>query len=104
MMTVELVKPALDYLPSYVDALKRGWSPDNVRGLAAAEEQLREIEADPARFVASREDREAKGPPARMPDGTEHPRLPGYYRWLWDGEFAGSLGFRWQPGTSALPP
>jgi predicted acetyltransferase len=32
------------------------------------------------------------------------PRLPGYRRWMWDGEFCGSIGFRWQPGTSALPP
>ena len=31
------------------------------------------------------------------------PRLPGYRRWLWDGEFCGSIGLRWQPGTSELP-
>ena len=31
-------------------------------------------------------------------------RLPGYRRWLWDGEFCGSIDFRWQPGTTALPP
>jgi predicted acetyltransferase len=29
--------------------------------------------------------------------------LPGYRRWLWDGEFCGSIGLRWQPGTAALP-
>jgi predicted acetyltransferase len=23
---------------------------------------------------------------------------------MWDGEFCGSIGFRWQPGTTALPP
>ena len=23
---------------------------------------------------------------------------------MWDGEFVGSIGFRWQPGTEALPP
>jgi predicted acetyltransferase len=22
---------------------------------------------------------------------------------MWDGEFCGSIGFRWQPGTEALP-
>jgi predicted acetyltransferase len=32
------------------------------------------------------------------------PRLPGYHRWIWDGEFCGNIGFRWQPGTEALPP
>ena len=31
-------------------------------------------------------------------------RLPGFKRWLWDGEFAGSIGVRWQPGTTDLPP
>lgn len=39
-----------------------------------------------------------------MPDGSTVPRLPGFHRWLRDGEFCGSLNFRWQPGTSALPP
>ncbi len=23
---------------------------------------------------------------------------------MWDGEFCGTIGFRWQPGTSELPP
>jgi predicted acetyltransferase len=23
---------------------------------------------------------------------------------MWDGEFAGSIGLRWQPGTTELPP
>jgi predicted acetyltransferase len=23
---------------------------------------------------------------------------------MWDGEFCGVIGFRWQPGTTALPP
>jgi predicted acetyltransferase len=25
-------------------------------------------------------------------------------QWMWDGEFCGSIGFRWQPGTTELPP
>lgn len=32
------------------------------------------------------------------------PRLPGFVRWLWDGEFCGTINFRWQKGTAALPP
>ena len=27
----------------------------------------------------------------------------GGQRWLWDGEFAGQIGLRWQAGTDALP-
>jgi predicted acetyltransferase len=38
-----------------------------------------------------------------LPDGSQVARLPGYRRWLWDGAFCGHIGFRWQPGTVALP-
>ncbi len=73
---MQLVPPSLDRLPSYVAALKRGWSPD----------------------------REAKGPPIVLPDGSSAARLPGFRLWLWDTEFCGSIGLRWQPDTSELPP
>jgi predicted acetyltransferase len=101
---VRLVWPSREYLPGYVDALERGWSPDNMRGPATTEEELTRIAADPAGFLASLVDREAQGDPFTLLDGTVVPRLPGYRRWLWDGEFCGSMGFRWQPGTEALPP
>jgi predicted acetyltransferase len=101
---MKLVVPALDYLDSYKDALQRGWSPDNVRLEVAAREELAKIAADPAGFVASLDDPEAKAGPVTLTDGAKVPRLPGYRRWMWDGEFCGSIGFRWQKGTSALPP
>ncbi len=103
-MSIELVWPSLEYLPGYADALRRGFSPDNVRGEAAAREELGLIEEDAAGFVASLVDRSAKGAPITLADGTSVPRLPGYQRWMWDGEFCGSIGFRWKPGTEALPP
>jgi predicted acetyltransferase len=99
-----LVWPAREYLASYVAALERGWSPDNVRGEAAAREQLARIAADPDAFIASLVDRKAAGEPIALADGTLAQRLPGYNRWMWDGEFCGAIGFRWQPGTEALPP
>jgi predicted acetyltransferase len=99
-----LVWPSREHLPSYVAALERGWSPDNLRGRAATEEQLGRIASDPGAFLASLVDREAAGDAITLPDGTTVPRLPGYVRWLWDGEFCGSIGFRWQRGTEALPP
>jgi predicted acetyltransferase len=101
---MRLVWPAREYLASYVAALERGWSPDNIRGEAAAREQLEKIAADPDGFVASLVDREATGEPITLKDGTTVPRLPGYQMWIWDGEFCGSIGARWQPGTEALPP
>jgi len=101
---MKLVWPSLEYLPSYVSALQRGWSPDNVRGQIAAQEELARIATDANAFLASLVDREAVGDPITLPDGMKVPRLPGYRRWLWDGEFCGSIGFRWQRGTEALPP
>lgn len=101
---MELVWPAERHLPSYIAALRQGWSADNIRGIAAAHEELERIASDPAVFLASLVDREAKGPPVELPDGSKKRRIPGFRRWMWDGEFCGSIGFRWQPGTSELPP
>jgi len=100
---MHLVRPAMAFLPSYVMALQRGWSPDNVKGAAAAVEELAEIDRDAETFVARLTDREAIGPPIVLPDGSSARRLPGYRLWMWDGEFSGSIGLRWQPGTSSLP-
>jgi predicted acetyltransferase len=99
-----LVWPAREHLPSYVAALERGWSSDNERGEDAAGEELAAIAADPNAFLASLVDREAAAGPVMLPDGTSVTRLPGYRRWMWDGEFCGSIGFRWQRGTESLPP
>ena len=99
---VILVWPTLERLPSYVAALERDWSPDTLRPEAAREE-LEQIAADPEAFVAAQVDREGAGPPVTLPDGTTMKRLPGYRRWIWDGEFCGVIGLRWQPGTEALP-
>ena len=100
---MELVWPAAQYLPEYVRALEQNWSPDNLRPQAGSDELAR-IAQDPARFLSEQVDREAKGPPIVLPDGSTFPRLPGYTQWMWDGEFCGSIGFRWQPGTTELPP
>jgi predicted acetyltransferase len=101
---MRLVWPSREYLPGYVAALRRGWSADNLRGPAAAEEELRRIDRDPGAFLASRIDREARGGDVTLPDGSTAPRIPGYFRWMWDGEFCGTINLRWQPGTEALPP
>lgn len=99
-----LVWPAREYLPGYISALERGWTPDNTRGAAAVSEELTRISADPDKFIASLVDREATGGPITLADGSTVPRLPGYNKWMWDGEFCGRIGFRWQRGTEALPP
>ncbi len=100
---MKIVVPSLEYLESYAAALKTGWSPNNMRA-EQAQEELAKIEADASVFLASLDSTVVLGEPLLMPDGTKVPRLPGYRRWMWDGEFCGSIGFRWQHGTQALPP
>jgi predicted acetyltransferase len=97
-----LVKPSEEHLASYVSALRRGYSPHTHRDSSL--EELGRVERDAAAFLRSLEDREARGRPVELPDGSSVPRLPGYVRWMWDGEFSGSISLRWQPGTPALPP
>jgi len=99
-----LVWPSREYLPSYVAALEQGWSHDSLRGSVVALEELARIGEDADAFLASLVDKEPAGRTVTLPDGTTAPRLPGYRRWMWDGEFCGSIGLRWQPGTEALPP
>lgn len=100
---MRLVRPEREYLAGYIDALERGWSADSSRGAIAGRDELERIAGDADAFLASLDDRQAKGPPFRMPDGSEVPRIPGFRRWMWDGEFCGSISLRWQPGTTQLP-
>lgn len=100
---MDLVRPALPYLPSYSEALHRGWSHDNLRGIVAAQEELERIARDAVEFVESLTDPEGKGRPITLPDGSVVPRIPGVRLWMWDGEFCGSISLRWQPGSNDLP-
>lgn len=101
---MQLVWPGREYLSSYKAALERGWSHDNLRGTRATKEHLDRIDGDADAFLASLVDRQGHGAPIVLPDGTTVKRLPGFMRWMWDGEFCGSIGLRWQQGTEALPP
>ena len=101
---IELVWPESRFLAGYVDALERGWNADTARAAVAAQEELGRIAADPDGFLAGQVMREPNGETITLPDGSQVPRLPGYRRWLWDGEFCGLIGLRWQAGTQELPP
>jgi predicted acetyltransferase len=100
---LKLVWPAREQLASYRAALDLGWSPNNLRP-EAGHEELALIHADADAFLATLVDVEGKGAPVKQPNGSVVPRLPGYRKWLWDGDFCGSIGFRWQTGSNALPP
>jgi len=99
---VDLVWPSLLYLPSHVAALEQGWSADTSRP-AAAQEELGKIAENSEAYLAELVLREPRGETITLPDGSKVPRLPGYQRWLWDGEFCGLIGLRWQAGTHELP-
>src|ERR1700720_1310814 len=101
---MQLVRPSLDCLPSYVAALKRGWSPNNIRGAAASNDELEQIEKDPRSFADSLTDLVVQGPPIALPDGSTATRLPGFRLWLWDTELGGPIGLRRQRDTSEVPP
>jgi predicted acetyltransferase len=103
LVAVVLKVPNLALLPEYVRALERGWSPDNLRGKAAADEALEQIACDPQGFLAAMDDPDGNGPPVKRVDGTTQPRLPGYHRWIWDDGFCGSIGFRWWGQGDGLP-
>ena len=101
---MELVWPASAYLDRFRDALVRGWSPDSQRGDDGARDELETLDADPGQYLAAQVDREALGPPIKLADGSFAERLPGYRRWMWDGDFCGIVGLRWQRGSTELPP
>ncbi len=104
-MVVTLLKPDRQHLAAYVEALRRGWSPDNIRPGITAADELARAGADPEAFVASLDDPEGRGPPITLPDGTQSKRLPGFRRWIWDDVFCGSISFRWlERGCPDLPP
>jgi predicted acetyltransferase len=104
MIYMQLVRPGSEHISSYFAALERGWSADNERGQEATSEEIARIKADTVAFLASMDDRDGKGPPVILPGGSVAKRIPGFKRWMWDGEFCGSIGLRWQPGTTELLP
>jgi len=104
-VSTRLVQPSAETLPGHVDALQRGWSPDNVRGAAAAQESLERIAADADAYLALTDNPQGGGPPVTLADGSQVQRLPSLTRWIWDDEgFVGAINLRWAAGHSPLPP
>jgi len=99
---MELLWPSTESLDSYIAALEQGWSPNTFRPDVSGI-QLKAVNANPEAFLESMVDREGKGAPIRGADGVSRARLPGFVKWMWDGEFCGSINLRWQPGTADLP-
>ena len=97
-----LLRPGAEHLPDYDAALATGWSPNNLRPEAAAEERAR-VANDPEGLLASFDDPEAAGPPVTLPDGSRVERLPSIRRFIWSEGFAGVISLRWVKGGGPLP-
>jgi hypothetical protein len=93
---MRLVVPSRRYLPSYVAALEAGWSPDNLRGLAA-EEQLAAIARDARRVPGLVRRPRSPRAPVKLPDGTTAPRIPGIGRWMGTANSAAASAFAGSP-------
>lgn len=98
-----LVRPAEAHIASYSAALRRGWSPDHLRGAGAIEEHLLDIRQNLKSFLADLDDPDGNGRPIILPNGCLAERLPSITRWMWCGEFIGSISLRWTKDGSPLP-
>jgi predicted acetyltransferase len=84
-----LAEPQDAMLASYINALRQGWSPDSVTDVSQL--QLGKIEASAADFIAELADQTLQGLCRRV-------------RWMWDGDFCGSINFCYPENGTALPP
>lgn len=100
-MTAVLRRPTLAHVQGWADALTRGWSPA-VNEPHLPQQQRAAIASDPARFVDGLWDPDAKGPPIKLPDGTQVERFPSLGFVIWADGFAGTVNLRWRPGTTQL--
>jgi predicted acetyltransferase len=96
---MNLVTPTLEHLPKYLSALRRGYNDSH----ESLEVRLPRIEADPDAFLKTMHDPQGRGGPVTLPDGSVVQRLPSVTRWMWDGDFCGSITLRWSAGTASLP-
>ena len=101
---MEIIRPEELYLESYKLALIQSISSGTTAHPYRAQRELLEIETAPESFLAKQDDSSALSGDIELSDGSFVPRLPGFTRWMWDGEICGEINFRWKNGTTDLPP
>lgn len=101
---MEIVRPEVRYLESYKMGLIQSISSGTAPYLDRAQRELLEIETAPNVFLAKQDDPFALSGDVELSDGSFVPRLPGFTRWMWDGDVCGEINFRWENGTTELPP
>ncbi|MBI1351272.1 MAG: GNAT family N-acetyltransferase [Actinomycetales bacterium] len=98
---MDLRAPSLELLDGYLDAVRRGWMGDRVL-FGSAENLLAMADRDRGAVLSRLADRSRSGI-RFLADGTTASALPAIFRWMWDGEFAGSIDLRWPAPGEALP-
>lgn len=98
-MTIALLEPSHTQLESYAAALEAGWSPNTMRDVSG--EQLQALRANANDFLRNLLEQTGT---VDLGDGRKVPKLPFYLFWISDGDFCGSINFRFQRGTEELPP
>ncbi|MGA1693541.1 MAG: GNAT family N-acetyltransferase [Burkholderiaceae bacterium] len=104
LRNLELVRPHSAGMPEYVAALERGFNPNPMLGEKGLQLALALAQYQPDEYLRQAHDPEGLGPPIPCPDGSTVPRLPSIQRWIWSNQFLGTIGFRWVPGQTELPP
>lgn len=97
---MEIVVPSVEHVHSYLSALERGWTFDAFF-TGGVENAFHLARNSPDLLVQTLSGRASET--VTLPNGESVPRLPSVMRWMWDGEFAGSINVRWQDGTTELP-
>src|SRR5439155_23991280 len=95
---LRLVPPNERMLPACAAALEKGWSPNNLRDVGAA--QLAALHDDATAFLHDLSDQNGT---VLQPDRSRLPRIPFRVFWLSDGDFCGAINLRFVPGTEELP-
>lgn len=99
-----LIKPEEGHFESYREGLVRMSSMPNESFYKAETEDLEEIIKDIPGFIAKLDDPDGLAGDIRLPSGAFVPRLPGFHRWMWDGQVCGTINFRWNKASTELPP
>jgi predicted acetyltransferase len=100
---MELIRPTLDRLEDYRTSMLRSIEEESEGDRRFLEIQLAQIAEDPIAFIDSQDKLQGREGLYPLPDGTLVPRMAGFNRWMWDGEVAGMISFRWLVGGIELP-
>lgn len=105
MLTI--IKPNVSHIPSYLEALHRGFHDLPIGTLHIdIQKKIEEIKNTPDDFLNLFDDSDARALPYLLPDQTVAYAVPSKRRWIWHEhyKYCGSISLRWQNNTTDLPP